>query len=106
MSIWQRGHHQKNYFQIQEELEKYFSFYTCEQIQEHMNKHIRWKKLTEQKRELILKYRGLKEQRKAEELRFMRLEEDRSKAREAEERARRRQQREQAEMRDKVGQWK
>lgn len=47
LSIWQRGPYQKNYFQIQEELEKYFAFYTGEQIQEHMNKYIRWKKLTE-----------------------------------------------------------
>ena len=42
-------------------MQGYFSFYTVEQIQEHMNKYIKSKKLNEEKKEMIVEYNGLKE---------------------------------------------
>ena len=73
LAIWQRQGG-RNYFQTEEELQSYFTFYTAEQIQEHMNKYIRWKKLTEEKKQLIVTYKTLKEEKKIEELRVMELE--------------------------------
>ena len=52
MSIWHRGG-TKNYFKIEEELQGYFAFYTTEQIQEHMNKYLKFMKMKEEKKELI-----------------------------------------------------
>lgn len=69
VSIWHRGSTVKNYFQIEEELQGYFAFYTSEQIQEHMNKYMKYRKLAEEKKELIIEYKNLKEARKIEELR-------------------------------------
>lgn len=31
-------------------MQAYFAYYTAEQIQEHMNKYIKWRKMTEQKK--------------------------------------------------------
>jgi hypothetical protein len=64
VSIWHRGSTNKNYFQIEEELQAYFSFYTAEEIQEHMNKYLKLRKLNEEKKEGIAKFKNLKEERK------------------------------------------
>ena len=72
MSIWHRGG-TKNYFKIEEELQGYFAFYTAEQIQEHMNKYLKFIKLKEEKKELIGQYKHLREQKKIEELKVLSL---------------------------------
>jgi hypothetical protein len=38
-----------------------------------MNKYIKWKKFTEEKKELIVEYKNLKEQKKVEELKALNL---------------------------------
>ena len=74
-SIWHRGG-TRNYFQIEEELQGYFAFYTSQQIQEHMNKYLKFLKMKEEKKELIALYKNLKEERKIEQLKIMSIERD------------------------------
>ena len=47
--------------------------YTSEEIQQHMNKYIKFKKLNEEKKELIAEYRNLKDEKKIEELKLLKL---------------------------------
>ncbi len=71
-----------------------------------MNKYMKWKKLGEEKRELIVAYKNLKEERKIEELKLLNLERRESKEREEREEMKRRQEKEQAEMKGKIVGWK
>ena len=50
ITIWNRCHPHKNYFEIEDELSEYFRVYTNEQIQDHMNKYMKLKKLHEKKK--------------------------------------------------------
>ena len=106
ISIWHRGGNSKNYFQIEEELQGYFAFYTGQQIQEHMNKYMKYRKLTEEKKELIIEYKNLKEARKIQELKGLELERNQSRERREKQEQKRRNQKEQQQMKVRVAEWK
>ena len=57
-------------------MQGYFTFYTPEEIQEHMNKYMRELKLIEKKKECIVEYKNIKETRKMAELEILDLQRD------------------------------